>query len=83
MANDDKPWFQPKRYGYGAGFPVAWQGWAAIGLYIAGMLLAGAVLMPQSPGGFAAAVLVLSAGLILVARRNTRSGWRWRWGEDD
>ena len=25
---DDKPWFAPKRFGYGAGLPIAWQGWA-------------------------------------------------------
>ena len=35
---DDKAWFAPKRYGYGAGLPVAWQGWALLAGYIAVML---------------------------------------------
>ena len=27
--------------------------------------------------------LVLTAGFIELARRRTRSGWKWRWGGDD
>ena len=26
--NDPPAWFAPKRYGYGAGLPISWQGWA-------------------------------------------------------
>jgi hypothetical protein len=26
----DGDWFAPKRFGYGAGPPIAWQGWALI-----------------------------------------------------
>ena len=26
----DGDWFAPKRFGYGAGLPIAWQGWALI-----------------------------------------------------
>jgi uncharacterized membrane protein YkvI len=29
-----KPWFGPKRVGWGAS-PVSWQGWAATGAYVA------------------------------------------------
>ena len=25
--NDGPDWFAPKRYGYGSGMPIAWQGW--------------------------------------------------------
>ena len=30
MSDDGPEWFAPKRYGYGAGLPIAWQGWAVI-----------------------------------------------------
>lgn len=30
MWDDDKAWFAPKRYGYGSGLPIAWQGWALL-----------------------------------------------------
>ncbi len=28
-------WFAPKRYGYGAGLPIAWQGWVLTIGYLA------------------------------------------------
>ena len=32
----DRPeWFAPKRYGLGAGLPIAWQGWAVLAVFIA------------------------------------------------
>ncbi|WP_243403462.1 MULTISPECIES: hypothetical protein [Bacteria] len=32
---DDDAWFAPKRFGYGAGLPIAWQGWAVLVAYLA------------------------------------------------
>ena len=26
--SDGPEWFAPKRFGYGAGLPISWQGWA-------------------------------------------------------
>ena len=34
MSDDNSAWFQPKRFGYGAGWPIAWQGWALRGGYL-------------------------------------------------
>ena len=28
-------WFAPKRFGYGAGLPIAWQGWVVMAAYFA------------------------------------------------
>ena len=28
--SDDLEWFAPKRYGYGSGLPISWQGWAVL-----------------------------------------------------
>ena len=28
MSDDGPEWFALKRYGYGSGFPISWQGWA-------------------------------------------------------
>lgn len=28
-------WFAARRFGYGAGLPIAWQGWVALGLFLA------------------------------------------------
>jgi len=84
--SDDAAWFSPKRYGYGAGLPTRWQGWAVLGGY--GAVVALVVWLAQKPGApmrIGAAVLLLAATLALIAitRRHTRGGWRWRWGEKD
>jgi hypothetical protein len=36
----DKPdyWFAVKRYGWGWGMPVRWQGWAALALYFVSII---------------------------------------------
>ena len=34
-------WFAPKRYGYGAGLPITWQGWAIVLGYAGLVILAG------------------------------------------
>lgn len=80
--HDDGAWFAPKAYGYGAGLPIAWQGWALIGVYGAAMLLIVTTLAKVHPAMFYALVAVLTAGLIVMSARHTRGGWRWRWGGD-
>lgn len=75
-------WFAPKRYGYGAGIPIAWQGWALLAGFI--VFVAGAVLLlGDRPAALIAAVVPAMLMLILIAARTTRGGWRWRWGKKD
>jgi hypothetical protein len=73
------PWFRPRRYGWGAGWPRAWQGWAVLGGFL--VLFTWATrLYPQAP---VPAVLIgaLSLGLLFLAViRRTEGGVRWRWG---
>lgn len=79
----DRPeWFAPKRFGYGAGLPIAWQGWAVTFAFLA-MVGAIAVLFGDEPLTAVALLVPLALGLILVTARTTRGGWRWRWGERD
>ena len=83
---DDGAWFAPKRFGYGAGLPIAWQGWALLAGYIA-VMLAPTPLLEWDPilgTGIAAAVWIVATALVLVvAKRKTRGGWRLRIGERD
>lgn len=79
MNRDDDAWFAPKSFGYGAGLPIRWQGWAML-LGHLGTVMIGAWLLRSNE----AAVLswALLAGLLplpLYALK-TRGGWRWRWG---
>ena len=82
---EDKAWFAPRRYGYGTGLPIAWQGWALLGVFLAliwgATALAGAYPKPVVIGGSMAVVVVATLAFILYAKRRTRGGWRWRWGD--
>ena len=73
-------WFAPKRYGYGAGFPIAWQGWALLIVYVA-ILIAAGLVFGDRPVVVIAIALPVTVLLILIAARTTRGGWRWRWGK--
>ena len=81
--SDDDIWFEPKRYGYGAGLPVRWQGWALILGYSILLLVAGLTLMPAHPIAFAIIVVASTAALLATSAAHTRGGWRWRNGDDD
>ena len=78
-------WFAPKRYGYGAGLPIAWQGWALLLSYVLATIGVAALVGNSggAPGTALALISLLTVPLILIARRRTRGGWRWRWGERD
>jgi hypothetical protein len=75
-------WFAPKRFGIGAGWPIAWQGWALLAAYV--LLIAGLVkLAPADRATVVLGMIAATALLILIIRKRTRGGWRWRMGEED
>ncbi len=86
MSDKDDAWFAPKRYGYGAGLPIARQGWALLMAYMA--IIGLAVLLIEwdteigRPAGMAI-ILLATAALMAISRAKTRGGWHWRWGKRD
>lgn len=77
--HDSKPWFRAKRFGYGAGLPVAWQGWAALLIFAVAVLVAATLTGPARVAGIVIAV----ACLVTVTAFRTDGGWHWRWGKRD
>lgn len=74
-------WFAPKKLGYGAGLPIAWQGWALLISYMAVLLGAGLLLESGGQIGLAAFIaitVIATILLLLIARRRTEGGWKWR-----
>ena len=78
--SDEHDWFAPKRYGYGAGLPLRWQGWVVLAAYFVVIGLA-ALLIPYALAAFLSIVAIATAALLMVAARKTRGGLRWRWGD--
>jgi hypothetical protein len=75
-------WFAPKRFGFGSGLPVAWQGWAILLAFIAVAILLAMTLSDQ-PIALIAVLVPLVVTFMVICARTTRGGWRWRWGEED
>ncbi len=75
--SDDGAWFAAKRFGYGSGPPIAWQGWVFMVAHIA--VLAGiAATLHSKPLAFAIAMFAAGLMPLPVYAAKTRGGWRWR-----
>ncbi|MEP6982146.1 MAG: hypothetical protein ABI853_00695 [Sphingomicrobium sp.] len=80
--SDGPEWFAPKRYGYGSGMPISWQGWAlTLGFVLLSVLLA--LALGRRPLQLVAILAPLTIAFCVVCARTTRGGWRWRWGDND
>lgn len=79
--NNDGAWFAAKTYGYGAGLPIVWQGWALMLGHVA-VILAGLPLAEKAPSAFVAYALVMGLIPLPLYAAKTRGGWKWRWGKD-
>lgn len=80
---DDRPiWFAPKRYGYGSGLPVAWQGWVVMAIYFA-VVLGGAYLFAKQPLILLSIIFPATILFLVIALKTTKGGLRWRWGDSD
>jgi len=80
MSAPKRYWFPAKRYGWGWGLPVAWQGWAVLAAFAA-LFVSTSLLFPprENPSAFVACSVTLVALLVLVCWR-TGERPRWRWG---
>jgi hypothetical protein len=79
MSSNAKVWFPAKRYGWGWGLPLVWQGWAVYGIFLV-LLVAGACVIPppKHPALWAGFLLCWSAGLLAIAWfKGEKPQWRW------
>lgn len=90
QARSSGKWFAAKRYGYGAGLPIVWQGWVALTMFLSvtlgttfGMLF----LRPDKPLLVLSVVTLINviavAFFLWICKSRTEGGWRWRWGDKD
>jgi len=80
---DDGEWFAPKRFGLGAGRPIAWQGWALIAGFIAVTAIAAFFLGEHHRPLFIIVVVIGALALSVISAKHTRGGWKWRWGGEE
>ena len=78
-----KYWFPAKRYGWGWGLPLTWQGWAVLVGYIV-LVVAGVPVLKATQGTVVyIAYVVLLTVILTVVCWLTGERPRWRWGERD
>lgn len=76
-----KIWFPAKKYGWGWGFPCAWQGWVVYAVWFILLSGGGILITPHSAGLSVAYAIVLSVAFVfIVASKGEKP--RWRWGGD-
>jgi hypothetical protein len=74
-------WFPAKRYGWGWGPPVAWQGWVVLAAFFL-LMLAGPFLFPPTRDILAFLVYTVVMCLALVAICYVKGEPpAWRWGD--
>jgi prolipoprotein diacylglyceryltransferase len=79
---DGPEWFAPKRYGYGSGLPISWQGWLVTIGFLA-IVFTLVFALRERPMQLVAALVPITLVFMVIAARTTKGGWRWRWGDSD
>jgi hypothetical protein len=75
-------WFPAKRYGWGWGFPVTWQGWLVLTGYVAAVLIATLRLDPEADlVTWALVVVPLTVLLVLICWLRGETP-KWRRGDE-
>jgi len=75
-----KYWFPAKRYGWGWGLPITWQGWLVDTVWAAALVV-GSTQLIRRPAVFVLYSLGLAAVLLAIHFAKGEPP-RWRWGDD-
>jgi hypothetical protein len=76
---DARYWFRAKRYGYGWGLPLTWQGWA---VFIGWAVVVLAPLLLRNGTGAVLSLVALAIATPVLIWIGSRKGEppHWRWG---
>jgi hypothetical protein len=76
----DEPWFRAKRYGYGAGLPMAWQGWVLTAAHLAAIAVV-AYALKDSLFAMVPLLMIVTFAPLSIYKGRTEGGWKWRNGD--
>ena len=80
MQHEKNIWFPAKRYGYGWGVPIRWQGWLVLATYVLLFSIGMLALLEGEHRAYAVLYqFALTAALIGVCAWKGEPA-RWRWG---
>ena len=79
---DQRYWFRAKRYGWGWGLPLTWQGWTVLAVWFAVVIYGSRYLLPRHVALHLIFVLVMVLLLLGICYVKGEPP-RWRWGDKD
>jgi len=80
LQSETRYWFRAKRYGWGWGLPLNWQGWAVLVVFVLLLAVGGVFVSPDgNPVAYALYASGLSAALVGVCYWKGEPP-KWRWG---
>jgi len=75
-------WFPAKRYGWGWGLPITWEGWLTLSIFFGLLAVVFLIFPPRAArGAFLIYVMGLSVLLVAVVWFKGEPP-HWRWGND-
>jgi hypothetical protein len=77
---DKSIWFPAKRYGWGWGFPITWQGWLVLVLWIVITAAGDAFFITRTYRAFDGFLTAMCCILLVIAFVKGEPP-RWRWGK--
>jgi uncharacterized membrane protein AbrB (regulator of aidB expression) len=80
--SDDNDWFAPKRFGFGPGVPISWQGWVLTIAFVA-IAIVITLAFKNRPLQLVAALIPLIVVFLVISCATTRGGCGWRWGKEE
>jgi hypothetical protein len=80
---DRKYWFRAKRYGWGWGPPVTWQGWVFLIIWVIVIVAATPFAPPDRHPVLYGVFVAVMVCLMLAVCYATGEPPRWRWGDKD
>ena len=85
MRDDERRyWFPAKRYGWGWGFPVRWQGWVVMILWTIWMIVGSLEIAPMNSTIFIGFMVIMIVVLVGICYATGESpGWRWGDGKKE
>jgi len=76
-----KYWFPAKRYGWGWGLPITWQGWLVFAIYLVALVIGILIFKPSlHRASFFAFTIFMSLLLVVVCYMKGEPP-KWRWGK--
>lgn len=81
LSKDKGPWFRAKRFGFGAGLPFKWQGWALLATHMA-VIIGLAIMLADRPFIMVPLILLIAFAPMPIYAARTQGGWKWRNGDD-